>query len=236
MKRSPLYRLLLALAVILVIGIVLETRDDTGLSSTDDDGASEVTTPIATVSVSNGAKAEKWASTILDRPLFRMDRRPATGDAAAAGPTTGAPSGMPRLAGIIMTSGIRLAVFQSGGAIKPLVVREGGAVGPYTVESIRPTLVLLRGLEGTSVLKPRPDNAETNQPSSDASGAPAPGPVVPAQDAAPPPPDTPGPPDVSGPATYNPGPLPSFEGSNPEVPRYRSPPPPSISSPPPNVP
>lgn len=96
-----------------------------------------------------------WVATVLGRPLFSPDRRPAAQEDAAA---TGMP-GLPRLTGIMVGPFGRRAIFDRSGG-KPIVVDEGGRIDAYTVASIGVAQVQLRGPNGLHRLQPTFDTAD----------------------------------------------------------------------------
>jgi len=92
----------------------------------------------------------EWVATVLARPLFSPDRRPSSVAATAA---TAHPSGLPRLTGTLVGPSERSAIFAAAGR-DPIVVHEGGRIDAYTVTSIEPGQVRLRGPDGTRILHP----------------------------------------------------------------------------------
>lgn len=94
---------------------------------------------------------DEQLNTILARPLFSPDRRPEASGARSV-------SGLPRLAGIVMTGSRRVAIFAAPGS-KPVVVDEGARIGPYDVKAISESGVTVVGPEGTMVLRPMFDSA-----------------------------------------------------------------------------
>jgi hypothetical protein len=95
-----------------------------------------------------GGDIGQWASTILARPLFNASRRPIQ-QAVTDIDTT-----LPRLSAIIVSGGVRSAVFDQGGE-KPLVLTAGGEIGAYRLESIAPDNVDLLGPGGQITLRPQ---------------------------------------------------------------------------------
>jgi hypothetical protein len=87
---------------------------------------------------------------ILARPLFSPDRRPAAAGARSI-------SGLPRLSGIIVAGGRKLAIFAAPG--KPIVAEEGLRVGAYDVTAISDLGVTVAGPEGATLLRPLFDPA-----------------------------------------------------------------------------
>jgi hypothetical protein len=122
------------------------------------------------------AQVEKDVSTVLARPLFRVDRRPprvaADGPAAAHGPEA-----LPRLSGIVVSASGGTAIFEGGS--KPVVARVGDRLGAFTVAAINAGSVTLDGPQGAQVMVPRFDTATTR-----ADAAPIASPVQPLVNAA----------------------------------------------------
>ena len=98
---------------------------------------------------------DAWVATVLARPLFSPDRRPAAVAAAVDGSSL---PGLPRLTGIMVGPFGRSAIFAESGA-KPIVVQEGGRIASYTVKSIDTMQVRLLGPDGVKVLNPIFDTA-----------------------------------------------------------------------------
>lgn len=95
-------------------------------------------------------RSQDWVATILDRPLFKVSRRPPPGSAAGISRGTG----LPRLSGTLVTSLQRSAIFAGPAGSKPVVIAEGAKLGGYTVQSIGAGRVVLVGPDGSIVLKP----------------------------------------------------------------------------------
>ena len=93
----------------------------------------------------------EWVATILARPLFSPDRRPPS--EAPAARASGAPAGLPRLAGVVVGPFGRSAIFVPEGS-KPMVVTEGGRVDAWTVRSIEVGTVQVSGPGGARTLHP----------------------------------------------------------------------------------
>ena len=74
-----------------------------------------------------------WAESITGRPLFTIGRRPPK---TAAGGRTAAATGLPRLAGIIISPAGRRAIFMPDGG-KPMVVAEGASLDDAKISAIR---------------------------------------------------------------------------------------------------
>jgi hypothetical protein len=101
--------------------------------------------------------SEEWANTILARPLFSPDRRPASVAASVANIP-----GLPRLTGIMVGPFGRSAIFAADGP-KPLVVQEGARVAGYTIMVIEAAQVRLSGPNGNVVLYPSFAAASANR-------------------------------------------------------------------------
>jgi hypothetical protein len=96
----------------------------------------------------------KQVDAILARPLFNPDRRPTPppppGPAAAA-----SVNGLPRLAGVLVSSYGRSAIFAPASGGKPVTAAEGARIGTYTVQSIEVGQVTVQGPDGVlQVLHP----------------------------------------------------------------------------------
>lgn len=93
-------------------------------------------------------------ATVLARPPFSPDRRPA--EQAEAG-SAGVP-GLPRLTGIIVGPFGRRAIFDGHGR-ESIVVDEGGRIDAYTVQSIDMAQVEMLGPNGMQRVRPAFGNA-----------------------------------------------------------------------------
>jgi general secretion pathway protein N len=100
----------------------------------------------AAASVTEGL-VDRWADTVLARPLFNADRRPERADKGHA-------AGLARLTGIIIAGSSRSAIFAAKGQ-KPAVVSEGGEIGGYRLLRISYDSVELGGATGTLILHPQ---------------------------------------------------------------------------------
>ena len=99
----------------------------------------------------DGAATE---ASILRRPLFRADRRPAPAVPDAPPPP------LPRLSGIVVTASARRAIFAGGRDGKPVAAAEGERIGAVRVARIGAQEVVMVGPNGTHVLRPAPQPAE----------------------------------------------------------------------------
>lgn len=100
-----------------------------------------------------------WADTVLGRPLFTVGRRPPK---SSGGGHLASNTGLPRLAGIMITPAGKKAIFAPDGA-KPLVLGEGGALDDATVRTIKRDRVVVTGPKGEQVLWPTYDHNRTGQ-------------------------------------------------------------------------
>jgi general secretion pathway protein N len=106
--------------------------------------------PEAGPDVGTDAAVGQWAATILARPIFNPDRRP-----AALADSSDAAEPLPRLTAIIIVAGVSRAVFSTPGA-KPILVGQGGAVGGYQLKEIKTDSVSLLGPDGgMTTLRPQ---------------------------------------------------------------------------------
>ncbi len=147
-----------------VVGLELRT-------GTGDEGTMDLTPPSAAPSSPLAAAppaaanhTRDWVQTILTRPLFAPYRRP-----AAAMASGGAPSTLPRVAGILLDGGRRSVIFAAAEGGKPQVLAEGADVAGYRVRSIESGQVTLVGPDGPLILRPSFD------PTPRPAAAPAPG-------------------------------------------------------------
>jgi hypothetical protein len=98
-----------------------------------------------------------WAETILGRPLFALNRRPAK--AHGGGPRIAA-SGLPRLSGIIIAGRSRRAIFMPDGG-KPVVLAEGASIEDGTIRQIAVDRVVVASSKGDMTLYPSFDHNRT---------------------------------------------------------------------------
>jgi general secretion pathway protein N len=94
------------------------------------------------------ATINHWVTVALARPLFAPDRRPIAG-------TVASDPGMPRLTGIIASSGSAVAIFQPVGEAKPVTARNGERVGGWEVTTIEADSVSLHKDNEIVTLSPR---------------------------------------------------------------------------------
>jgi len=151
----------IAVALVAVIGMeLLAYRGDDEVAARTAQPPAETaagepteTAEEAKTDAEEGPSAAGLASDVLARPLFAPSRRPPSRPVAAADAQD---STLPRLTGIVMLTGLRLAIFQ--GTDKPVVVREGGRVAGRKVETIGPLEVVLTGPQGEERMRPMPDS------------------------------------------------------------------------------
>jgi hypothetical protein len=94
------------------------------------------------------------ARSILARPLFSADRRPSREPGAAKSSKIGS---LPRLAGIVVDGGVRLAIFQPGDGGKPMEVGIESLIGEDKIDRIAAEEVVVSGPDGERRLRPKPD-------------------------------------------------------------------------------
>ncbi len=122
------------------------------ISPSEQPAAPRRPTADATISTANiPDRTPEWVATILARPLFSPDRRPAAETVAAQGARL--PEGLPRLSGVIVSPFGRSAIFASDGR-KPLVVHEGGRLDAWMVQAIDIGAVKISGPAGVRTLHP----------------------------------------------------------------------------------
>lgn len=111
---------------------------------------------------------QRWAETVLARPLFNPNRRPPQSSAAV--------SGVARLTAIIIAGGARSAIFAGAGTgEKPHILLEGDRVDGYAILRITSDTVELGGAAGRLTLHPQFPAA----PAAVAAAQPAPPPLPP---------------------------------------------------------
>lgn len=105
--------------------------------------------PIVAAGAPDDAPLQSWVETILARPLFSRDRRPADAPAASA-----AAPDLPRLTGVAVSPAGRQAIFAAAAGGKPLVASVGDHVAGYVVQAIEPGAVTILGPGGPRLLQP----------------------------------------------------------------------------------
>jgi hypothetical protein len=141
----------LALTVICMAGLIF--LELTGPATTAVDGAAQTATAQSDImdAPNPGGDPTKTVATILGRPLFRGDRRPAPADSRG----NAQQGDMPRLTGILLASDGRRAIFQPAGKDRAIVVEVGETVGEWRVQDIAADAVTLTGPGGTRRLEPK---------------------------------------------------------------------------------
>ena len=143
-RLAALLLMAVGLAAVIALEVISAPHADVAVSQPRAAiGATQASPPYA-------EHAREWITTVLARPLFSPDRRPAADATSATGRSL---PGLPRLAGVMVGPFGRSAIFALEGS-KPIVVQEGGAVAAYRVKSIEPEEVRLIGPDGVEVLKP----------------------------------------------------------------------------------
>jgi len=106
---------------------------------------------VTTATVPAAEPARRYVQTILERPLFAPNRRPAP---PAAGLPDAPAIGVPRVAGILVDGGRRSVIFAAAEGGKPQVLTEGAMVGGFRIDQIDSAQVRVVGPNGTRVLRP----------------------------------------------------------------------------------
>lgn len=149
------YRLSLlcaGLAAVMAAGflfVVLGSRDaPASFAPAKDDGSQAA-----------GDKADRLVAEILKRPLFTAGRQPPEAKVVKAEP----PQLQGRLAGVMMRSDLRVALFTRPGG-KPISVKEGDVIDGWTASKIETGRVVLTSSFGEQVVKPTNGSAEEVTP------------------------------------------------------------------------
>jgi hypothetical protein len=112
-----------------------------------------VTPPTAAPGAQRRGSRQQWVTTVLGRPLFAPDRRPAA-EAGGSDPV------LPRLTGIIASPDHAVAIFQPADG-KPVAVRHGATIGGWAVLNIVSAGVSLEKAGRRIVLSPRLDGVRS---------------------------------------------------------------------------
>jgi len=116
--------------------------------------------PASATNESEPKDTEDLADTVLGRPLFTVGRRPPK---SSGGGHVVANTGLPRLAGIMITPAGKWAIFAPDGGGKQLVLSQGGALDDATVRTIQRDRVVVNGPKGEQVLWPTYDHNRSGQ-------------------------------------------------------------------------
>jgi hypothetical protein len=144
----PLSGLAMLLAGMLVVEFRAGALEPVRLTAAPDRQATQQAETPAGAAANPRRDLQARVDTILQRPLFRPDRRPVAG-AASSGPAA-----LPRLSGILLSKAGKSLIFAGTGTDgKPIVVAEGGRIGLYTVQSIDAGQATVVGPEGIKVLQ-----------------------------------------------------------------------------------
>jgi hypothetical protein len=155
-RRSKAGCLSLALTLAALIRWELTSPPAPAALAATADPAVSSPTPFSDATVPEQRSAA-MASSILRRPLFRADRRPAPAAVPDAPP-------LPRLSGIVITASARRAIFAGGRNGKPVVAAEGYSFGPVRVARIGAREVVMIGPDGAHVLRPIAQSAPERAP------------------------------------------------------------------------
>jgi hypothetical protein len=145
---------LAALAATLLAVIGYESRSVRGVEATAELRRGPPFAPTATEAVPVAHDRSAELATILARPLFQPDRRPAP--EAAASPKLG------RLAGIIVSGTEKRLIFAGSSGGKPIVLKEGDHVDADVVQSISDEHAALSGPDGVKFITPSFDSKGTS--------------------------------------------------------------------------
>ncbi|WP_176953087.1 hypothetical protein [Belnapia rosea] len=130
-------------------GVVWHGYAEAEPGAPDTESAAETPVVLASSGRDTGsATAESWASVTLARPVFDPRRRPTASDSQPVA------AGLPRLTGVLIGPGERLAFFLDPVLNKPQVLREGDTIGAHMVQAIRPGEAVVTGPGGQQVLRP----------------------------------------------------------------------------------
>jgi hypothetical protein len=169
MRRSRLLWAVGALAVLLTVQLARELAPQDAVVEKSPARAAATVAAKATLTAATPDRSDQWAGELTSRPPFNPSRR---GDAARAG-GLGAAAELPRLAGLVVSDGIKRAIFQPVGQHPPIIADEGGTVEGWTIEAITADSVTLSGPGGTRTLHPKFDMEGGT------AGPPSGGPLVP---------------------------------------------------------
>jgi hypothetical protein len=166
-------RLLILLAVALSALIAIELLMSSGGDT--DTAAAPAAQTAENAPPPDAQSPADFAGAILARPLFRADRHPyVTNDEDVST----APVDLPRLAGILLATDLKRAIFAPDGSDKAIVVSEGDNVGGWRVQEIAADSVTMTGPDGTRRIRPKfAANAAPASPADVATPAPEPAPA-----------------------------------------------------------
>jgi hypothetical protein len=136
-------------ALAAVAGIALLGDPEPGVATSRAPGAIAATTTAAAsrhITITVEQRIE-WSGRALARPLFVATRRPPPAVAERPDP-------LPRLAGIVIWPGGKLAVFQGEKDARPRWLDEGASVGRWTVSAIAAGSVTMSNGSARIVLHP----------------------------------------------------------------------------------
>ncbi len=161
---NRLWLLLLGLTATALVGvIVLEADDPDSASETAIVASRPAAASLTKPPDETGSRVPEWAATVLARPLFSRDRRPAAQSAIAV--SSGGPLLLPRLTGVIVTRTTRNAIFAGPAGGHAVVIGEGGKLGRYTVQKIEAGRVVIASQDGRQTLTPHVDKASSSKSS-----------------------------------------------------------------------
>lgn len=161
-----------ALAAVLALELFGVSGDDPDMSPPATD-ARLPPSPGAAPTAAVGRPSDP-VTPILQRPLFSPDRRPPPG----AGTVAASTQPLPRVAGVLVSSGGRRAIFAPAGGGKPVVVAEGERIGDAVVRRIEAGRVTVLTPDGERVLVPSFDPAPPRPAAPPVPAATPPGPPL----------------------------------------------------------
>jgi hypothetical protein len=160
MNRNALLIALLGLAAVLTLIIIGELLPDATPAAAPELAATTTAAERPRVAATEPEQSAVWVASLLRRPLFAANRRPADdGGSKAPRPTDTTDDDNPRLAGIILAPPHSRAIFQPAGDAKPVAVGVGDRVGGWTIQAIDRVGVTVNGPDGDQVLQPKRDPA-----------------------------------------------------------------------------
>ena len=151
-RPHPAVALLLLLGLLLIGIIGLELRRAPSGVAAPRAAATAIAPRETPPAEPTEAQVSRAVATVLARPLFAPTRRPPAEAPPAPAQAAPPPKPPPRLAGIVISSVSRAAIFAPDSGDKPVVVQRGGRIGDFVVRSIAPDAVLVDGPQGSTVL------------------------------------------------------------------------------------
>lgn len=146
-----LFPALIGLVLLLAAALAWQIGQDGSSAPSPPSAVGPVARPASPAEMASDSSAvQRSVAAILARPLFAPDRRPIATTAPAAATAVG----LPRLAGVVVTSSGRQAIFAAGGDGRQIAVAEGGQIGAFTISRIDADAVIIAGPDGSRMLRP----------------------------------------------------------------------------------